>query len=161
MLQTKPRQAVLERYPDFDGLGVRVMLVRESRARPRYVISTSKDAYELLKDMARLDREHFVVVAMDVKGLVLGVETVSIGTVSASLVHPREVMKGCILANAAKFMVAHQHPSGDPEPSDEDILVTKRLADAGQLLGIPLIDHLIIGGDSFVSLKARGIVGPV
>lgn len=160
MIQPSP-PAVLEYSPEYEGLSVRVLMVREKGERPTRKITSSRDAFELLKGMARLDREHFVVLHLDVKGTCLGIETVSIGTVSASLVHPREVLKGCILSNSAKFMVAHNHPSGDPEPSDEDIAVTKRLADAGQLVGIPLIDHIIIGGDAFVSLKQRGIVGPV
>jgi DNA repair protein RadC len=105
------------------------------------------------------DREHFTVVLLDARNRVVGVNTVSIGTLTASLVHPREVFKPAILANAAAIIVAHNHPSGDPEPSNEDVAITQRLGEAGALLGIRLLDHLVLGADgAFVSLADREVI---
>ena len=84
--------------------------------------------------------------------------TVSVGILDSSLVHPREVFKDAILASAASMIVAHNHPSGDPTPSNEDKRVTLRLAEAGQLLGIELLDHIILGDNRWVSLKERGVI---
>jgi DNA repair protein RadC len=90
---------------------------------------------------------------------VLAIETVSVGSLNASIVHPREVLKPAILASAAGIIVAHNHPSGDPTPSADDVEITKRLARAADIMGIPLLDHVIVGsGGRFESLKARGIL---
>lgn len=107
--------------------------------------------------MQGLDRENFVVLLLDTKNKVIGINTVSIGTLNSSLVHPREVFKPAILASAAALILAHNHPSGDPKPSREDIEVTKRLIEAGGLLGIQVLDHIIVG-DYCVSLKEQGYI---
>lgn len=114
---------------------------------------------EQLKDIASADREHFVVLALSARMRVVARETVSIGTLTASLVHPREVFKSAIMSNAAAIVVAHNHPSGDPEPSREDGEVTSRLRRAGEILGIQLLDHIVVVADGkFVSFKERGLV---
>ncbi|UVT22430.1 MAG: DNA repair protein RadC [Nitrospira sp.] len=92
-----------------------------------------------------LDREHFVVCGLDAKHHVIGINVVSVGSLSLSIVHPREVFKPLIVMNAAAWLCAHNHPSGDTTPSQEDRLLTKRLREAGELLGITLLDHLILG----------------
>jgi DNA repair protein RadC len=97
---------------------------------------------------------------LDTKNRLLSWETVSLGTLSTSVVHPREVFKGAILANAASIILCHNHPSGDPKPSAEDIAITKRLAEAGKILGIDVLDHIIFGEEGFVSLKERNFVIP-
>jgi DNA repair protein RadC len=102
------------------------------------------------------DREYFYGVYLSTKNHVVAIELVSVGSLSASLVHPREVYKPALLHSAAAIAVAHNHPSGDPEPSAEDIEFTKRLNHAGNLLGIKLLDHIILGTDDYVSLKERG-----
>lgn len=105
------------------------------------------------------DREHFVVAALDARRRVIGVSTVSIGTLSFSLVHPREVFKPAILLNAAAIVVCHNHPSGDVNPSAEDRDVTRRLVRAGELLGIPVADHIVLGeGDTFFSFREGGLL---
>lgn len=91
------------------------------------------------------DREHFVVLMLNAQHEVVGIHTATIGTIDSSLIHPREVFKPAILANAAAIIVAHNHPSGNPTPSMEDRHVTRQLCDAGDLLGIPIIDHVIVG----------------
>ena len=106
------------------------------------------------------DREHFVMIALDARSNVVAVNTVSIGTLSASLVHPREVFKPAILANAAAaVIVAHNHPSGNTTASAEDKDATRRLARSGELLGIPLLDHVILGhGKDYFSFKESGLL---
>jgi len=120
-------------------------------------VSSPREAYAVLKP--RIDdwtREHFLVVLLDARNGVVGIETVSVGSLSASIVHPREVFKPAIMASAASIVIGHNHPSGDPEPSPEDLAITRRLVDGGTLLGIELVDHIVFTARSFVSMKARG-----
>ncbi|OFV84718.1 MAG: hypothetical protein A2W26_13655 [Acidobacteria bacterium RBG_16_64_8] len=100
-------------------------------------------------------REHFLVLLLNARHEVLGKETVSIGSLNASLVHPREVFKPAIVASAASVVLVHNHPSGDPEPSEEDLTLTKRLVEAGELLGVQVLDHVIVAGRGVVSLRSR------
>jgi DNA repair protein RadC len=103
------------------------------------------------------DREHMIALHLSVKNEIVSYETVAIGTISAAMVHPREVFKAAILANAAAVVLVHNHPSGNPEPSTEDRALTERIKRAGELLGIPVLDHVIVTPDDFVSLAARGM----
>ena len=99
------------------------------------------------------DREHLAILMLDAKNRVIGVHTVSVGTLDTALICPREVFKAALLGNAAGIIVAHNHPSGDPEPSPEDLAVTRQLLHAGDLLGVRVLDHLVIGdGGAFVSI---------
>lgn len=140
---------------------VSVKLCRESSLlyKPRY-ISTPKDAAVLVKDFLALsDREVVVAVYLDTKNQPTAISTISVGTLNSSLVHPREVFKGAVLSNAAGMVIAHNHPSGVPEPSQDDIAITKRLDEAGKIMGIGLIDHVIIGGEGqWVSLREMGLL---
>jgi DNA repair protein RadC len=104
------------------------------------------------------DREHFIVLLLNAKNEVTAYETVTIGILNASLVHPREVFKPAIVGSAAAIIVIHNHPGGDPKPSLEDIEITERLRKSGELLGIPLRDHIIIGTEKFYSFKIGGTV---
>lgn len=120
-------------------------------------IRSPLDGYKLFKQfLGELDREYFVVMCLNVKNEPTAINVCHIGSLNASIVHPREVMKTAILSNSASIIVAHNHPSGRPEPSSEDIEVTKRLVEAGSIIGIDVMDHLIIGEDSFISLKEKG-----
>jgi DNA repair protein RadC len=103
-------------------------------------------------------REHFVALLLDTKNGVLRTKTVSIGDLSSSIVTPREVFKEAIRHSAASLIVAHNHPSGDPTPSPDDAAVTRRLQEAGELLGIELLDHIVLGDQRFVSLKEKGMM---
>lgn len=139
---------------------VSLRLVKESSLlyKDRSVRSPG-DGYKLFKQfLGELDREYFVVMCLDVKNQPTAINVCHIGSLNASIVHPREVMKTAIMSNSASILVAHNHPSGRPEPSSEDIEVTKRLAEAGRIIGIELIDHLIIGDDNhqYISLKEKG-----
>ena len=130
-------------------------MVSESGPR-RPVISGPKDVDALLRGrMAHLDRERFVVVLLNTKNAVIASPTVSIGTLSSSLVHPREVFKPAVHAGAAGVILAHNHPSGHVEPSREDRDVTKRIVEAGETIGIGVLDHLVIG-DGYHSMKEHG-----
>lgn len=112
----------------------------------------------LMPDLRYLKKETLKSILMDTKNRVLSIKTVSIGDLSSSIVHPREVFKDAIIASAASLIVAHNHPSGDPTPSADDVAVTKRLMDAGVIIGIDLLDHIVIGDGKFVSLKERGLI---
>ena len=104
-------------------------------------------------------REHFAVILLDTKNRILGMRDVSIGSLTASVVHPREVFQEALRFSAASMILVHNHPSGDPAPSREDIAVTDRLVKAGQIMGIPVLDHIVLGGHDFLSMKERGMMG--
>ena len=139
----------------------RVCLVPESRPpAPAVLIQNSASAAEALRPLfAGLDREQFLVCALDAKHAILGVNVVSVGSLTLSIVHPREVMKPLILLNAGAWLCAHNHPSGDPTPSAEDRELTKRLREVGDLVGIKLLDHLIFGEARVFSFADQGWPG--
>jgi len=110
--------------------------------------------------LRRLDHERFAVVLLDGRHRVLGEEVVSRGTLTASLVHPREVFRPALRASAAAVILVHNHPSGDPTPSAEDRRVTARLAEAGEILGVRVLDHVVVAERGFVSLREEGALGP-
>ena len=117
------------------------------------------DVAELAKkELAKYDREVFGILNLNVKGQVINFNEVSIGSLCSTETHPREVFKSSILSNAGSIIAIHNHPSGDPTPSEADILCTKRLKEAGEILGIPLLDHIIVGSgtDREYSFKANG-----
>lgn len=123
----------------------------------RYVIKSPEDAAAyLMTDMSSLVQEHFVVLFLNVKNEVLHKQTIFIGSLNSSIVHPREIFREAVKRSAASIIAAHNHPSGNPSPSPEDIEVTKRLVKAGSIIGIELLDHLIIGDHRFISLKEKG-----
>jgi DNA repair protein RadC len=132
------------------------MLVKDPPATYYPAIHSSKEVVDLSQDMLSLDREEFRILLLNAKHKVLGVHTVSIGSLTVSIVHPREVYKAAILANAAAIIGIHNHPSGNPDPSLEDHALTKRLSEAGTLLGITLLDHVIIGEHTHYSFADQG-----
>lgn len=117
---------------------------------------------DLLRDLLNLeseidrDKEHFWVIGLNAKSKVLFIDLVSLGSLTTAVVQPREVFRLAILKGVASIIVGHNHPSGDPEPSQEDIALTKRLKQSGDILCIPLLDHVIIGGSEYVSLAKKG-----
>lgn len=118
------------------------------------VMESPERAYAVLRRYFHgLDREHFVTALLDARHHMIGLHPTSVGTLDMSVVHPRETFKAAIVANASGIILAHNHPSGDPSPSREDIELTRRLIGAGRLLGIPVHDHLIIGGSGYLSLN--------
>ncbi|WP_166238849.1 RadC family protein [Paenibacillus turpanensis] len=130
-----------------------------SALQEKPVIRSPKDAADLLTERMRyLQKEHFVCLFLNTKNAVIGHETLSVGSLNASIVHPREVYRAAIQKGCASIICAHNHPSGDPTPSPEDIQMTQRLMEAGDIIGIEVLDHLIIGEQKFVSLKELGLM---
>ena len=124
----------------------------------RRTITRSNDLLPILREyFAHHDREEMLCVLLDAKHKIIGLHTVSIGSMSYAIVHPRETFKAAIVSNCAAVILAHNHPSGDPTPSQEDRQLTTRLKDCGVLLGIPVLDHLVIGDEGhYVSFADRG-----
>lgn len=120
----------------------------------RYIVRTAADAAAVIMPaMLGLDREHFRVIMLNTRHEILDIVEVSVGGLSSAPVHPREVFKEAIRASAAAVIVVHNHPSGSPEPSRDDVLITEQLHAAGRVVGIELLDHLIIGERSYTSLR--------
>jgi DNA repair protein RadC len=133
---------------------------RAGRSRPeRPQLRTPADVVSAAADLLHgADRERLVVLSADTKHRLLGCDVVSVGTLDGSPAHPREVFKPAIRRSAAAIALVHNHPSGDPTPSPEDRAVTRRMRDAGKLLGIPLLDHVVVGDTRYVSLRAEGMI---
>jgi DNA repair protein RadC len=142
----------------------KVMLVRDSAESvkatgKKSTVKSPEDMAEILRTyLDGADREHFIVAMLDRKGNMLGLNTVSIGGLSSSIAHPREVFKPAIIIGAASIILCHNHPSGDHSPSPEDIEVTRRMIDAGKILGIDVLDHIVMGDPGYCSLKGRGLI---
>ena len=128
------------------------------RGRP---IHEPRDAISHLLWMQSLTKEHFQALYLDTRRHLIASETISIGTLDSSLVHPREVFKPAVTLGASAVLVAHNHPSGDPTPSAEDLALTNRLDKAAKVLGFTLLDHLIVARRGFVSLRQQQIEGRV
>ncbi|KMT21536.1 RadC family protein [Clostridium cylindrosporum] len=133
--------------------------LRNFRTDEKIKITSPKDmANMLMEDMRYLKKEHFRVVFLNTKNIVLDVSDLSIGTLNSSVVHPREVFYDAIKKTAYSIVICHNHPSGDPTPSSEDINVTNRLSEVGKIIGIELLDHLVIGDGVYVSFKEKGLI---
>lgn len=125
----------------------------------RTIVNCPDDAAEYAMPRFRdEDREHFAVILMNIKNHILSMPVISIGSLTASVVHPREVFKAAIQQTAASMILVHNHPSGDPTPSREDIATTRRLVEAGKLMDIPVLDHIILGNNKYISLKEKGVI---
>ena len=111
--------------------------------------------------LAMEPKEHFCILLLNTKNHVIGWHVVSIGNLTGIVVHPREVFAPVIVHHAASIILAHNHPSGDPTPSKEDIAVTQRLMKAGKIMDIPVLDHIVIGGDGFISIKEKGLMSQI
>jgi len=136
-------------------LGRRMLLVSPE---DRFVVRSPADVAQfLMAEMAHLEQEHFRVLYLDTRNRLLGVETLYVGSLNVSHVRVGEVFRDAVKRNCAAIIVAHNHPSGDPTPSPEDVEVTRRLVEAGKMLDIEVLDHLIIGQQRFVSLRERGL----
>lgn len=122
-------------------------------------VRSPEDAANIIRDfIGDSDREKFVVLGMSTKNEPTVLQVVHTGSINASIVHPRDVMKALILANCASCIVGHNHPSNDVTPSPEDIDVTERLVEAGKIIGIDVMDHIVLGSDKFLSMKEKGYI---
>lgn len=125
----------------------------------RPVIKCPGDVRNLLmEEMRYLDKEYFKIILLNIKNQVIHVEDVSVGSLNSSIVHPREIFKIAIRRSSAALILVHNHPSGDPTPSGEDVEITRRLVESGKLLGIGVLDHVIIGDGRYTSLKEKGLI---
>ncbi|GEK29824.1 UPF0758 protein YsxA [Kurthia zopfii] len=162
------KNATIEELKSIDGIGeikaIHLLAAFELGKRAslpnrieRTVVKHPDDAAEfLMPDMAQLLQEHFAVLFLNVKNEIIHKQTIFIGSLNASIVHPREIFREAVKRSAASIICAHNHPSGNPTPSPEDIEVTKRIAEAGLIIGIDLLDHIIIGDHKYISMKGKG-----
>lgn len=136
-----------------------ISLIRETSDYETSIqcITSSEDTFRCLNPfMHNLDREHMVRLCLDTKQGIIGINQVAVGTLNQVMLHPREIFKTAILLNTSTIILAHNHPSGDPTPSREDHTLTERIQEGGQLLGITLLDHLVLGHDRYYSFADHG-----
>ncbi|MER2225771.1 MAG: DNA repair protein RadC [Carnobacterium sp.] len=136
-------------------LGVRIS--QASQIKIGQITSSTKAGEMLLLEMRGLQQEHLVVLYLNTKNEIIKKETIFIGGLNSSIAHPREIFRGAVRYSAARMIVGHNHPSGNPEPSEADIQFTRRMSECGELMGIDLLDHIIIGEQEFISLKELGV----
>ena len=141
----------------------RIVLVKEKvgRYEPPRETKSPEEAYNAITKITNVQgeaQEVFGILILNIKNKIVAAHEISRGTLNSSMVHPREVFKPAVLHNAAAIICFHNHPSGDPEPSKEDIEINNRIKNSGELLGILVYDHIIIGDDRYVSLKERGVM---
>ncbi len=148
----KQRPEYRYRYRN-SGSKIREERSRYHRIKDNPVITTANKAYNHLKEYHNLDREHFIAITLDGSSRVINTHTISIGTLNQSLVHPREVFYPAIKDKAAAIIIAHNHPSGQLFPSRADKQVTTRLKEAGKLIGIDIVDHIILSPDGYYSFQ--------
>jgi DNA repair protein RadC len=134
---------------------VRVSVVKEPAYSGSGALTCPGDIVTLLSDLKTSDREQFLTIHLDNKNNIISIEVTSVGTNNLSLVHPREIFRAAVLQGANAIVVVHNHPSGDPAPSPEDLAVTLRLVEAGNILGIPLLDHIIMGDDTYYAFSEK------
>lgn len=130
-------------------------LLQDKKSR---IYLTPKDVWRELRDIRDSKKEHFIIFFLDARNQEIKREIISVGSLNASLVHPREVFEPAVRYLTAQIIIAHNHPSGNPEPSDDDLEITKRLVEAGKILGIEIVDHIIVSQNGFVSLKEKKII---
>ena len=121
-------------------------------------IHDSEGAMAQLTGLRNNQKEHFIALYLNARNQLTHKETISVGTLNANLVHPREVFKEAVDNRAASIIIAHNHPSGDPEPSEDDLVLTKRLVEAGKIVGVDVVDHIIVTKDRFLSFKEQNLI---
>ena len=124
-----------------------------------YIISKPEDIYDLVKDdMKYFEQEHFRVLMLNTKNILINIKDIFIGASNSSVIETRKVFKEALKYNAKNITICHNHPSGDPNPSKEDVNISLRIKEAGKIIGIDLLDHIIIGDNRFISLKYKGVI---
>ena len=128
----------------------------ESEKKKFSAVTSPDELYKIIKDkIINFSKEHFYVISLDIRNNFIGIDEISVGTLTASLVHPRETFESAIRRHAAHIIIAHNHPSGETDPSDDDLKITKRLVDAGRIMGIEVLDHIIFTNNGFLSFKEK------
>ena len=159
MTTSKPKTMRLKVLtPTYTTLAIEINEDFPDYLRKNRRITSSRDVYQMFKHLVHSPREVFLSLHVDSKNKIICIDTVSQGSLNASIVHPRELFSSAILSAAAGLIFIHQHPSGDPEPSREDLELTTRLQDGAKLLGIRVLDHIIIGSGRYISLADQGLV---
>lgn len=143
---------------NYNNLNVKVQLIKETCVMNYPKLRGAEDAFELVKELANKDREHFLIACLNTKNQVIGISTIAVGTLNSALIHPREVFKAAILANSHSIILFHNHPSGNLDISKEDIAVTNKLKEAGNILEIPVLDHLIVAGKGYISFSSKALL---
>ena len=159
-------KASVEELSSFKGLGrakavtlkAAFEISKRVKVNRNRKITTPEEAYEAVKSFGYKEKEHFGILTLNRKGFLINVHVVSVGGTGSASVNPKEVFNPAVRDLAEAVILFHNHPSGDPTPSREDVEVTIKLAEAGRLLGIEVLDHIVIGNDRFVSLKGEGVV---
>ncbi|NVN92628.1 MAG: DNA repair protein RadC [Desulfuromonadales bacterium] len=156
-IPTKPRTIKFKQIKAiYETFTAREEITNYLKPGTRY--TSPSQVYETFKFLMKETKEMFLTLHLDGKNRIMAMDIVSIGSLNQSIVHPREVFKTALLSNAAAIICAHQHPSGDPSPSSKDISITRRLKEAGEIMGIKVLDHCIIGQDSYISFVERGLL---
>lgn len=140
----------------YETFSVKDEIARYLKTGTRY--TRPKEVFETFSFLMRETKEVFLALHLDGKNRIVCMDVVSIGSLNQSIVHPREVFKTALLSSAAAIILLHNHPSGDPSPSSEDISITRRLREAGEIMGIKILDHIVIGDGEYVSFVERGLV---
>jgi len=166
----KIREATIEELQQVKGIGFATACklkavfklgekIQDQPIKYDQKIQSAKEVFEILKNNLRIKKkEHFKVLSLNSRNQLISIDDVSIGTINASLIHPREVFKTAIQHLAVSIIVVHNHPSGNPEPSEADLEITKRLVKSAKLLDIDILDHIIIAKDKFFSFKDKGLI---
>ena len=156
-ITTKPRTLRFKQIKAvYETLTVREDITKYLKTGTRY--TAPHQVYETFSFLIKETKEMFMTLHLDGKNRIIAMDLVSIGSLNQSIVHPREVFKTALLSNAAAIILLHQHPSGDPTPSSEDISITRRLKECGDLMGIKVLDHIIIGDGEYLSFVERGLL---
>ncbi len=148
---------VPDKLPDIKEENIRIK-IEFIKPVPQYQIRSPAEVADLMAKISERDREELWALYLDIKNKLTGVEMVCRGSLTKCATHPREIFKAAYLTNSSRIILAHNHPTGDPEPSSEDVLFSERIKKASKYLGIKLLDHIIIGRDKYVSLRAKGYI---
>jgi DNA repair protein RadC len=140
----------------YETLSVKEEITNYLKTGSRF--TAPQQVYETFRFLMKETKEMFLTAHLDGKNRIICMDLVSIGSLNQSIVHPREVFKSACLSNAAAILLIHQHPTGDPTPSSEDIAITRRLKEAGEIMGIKILDHIIVGDGEYLSFVERGLL---
>ena len=154
---TKPRTIKLRTIKAvYETMNVKEDITNYLKTNQRY--TSPSQVYETFTFLMQETKEMFLTLHLDGKNRIICIDLVSIGSLNQSIVHPRHVFQTALISNAAAIICVHQHPSGDPSPSSEDIAITRRLKEAGEIMGIKILDHIIIGDGQYLSFVERGLL---
>ena len=139
--------------------GIEIEKIYESEKKKYNSITSPEELFKIISSkINNYSKEHFYVISLDIRNNYIGIDEISVGTLTASLVHPRETFESAIKRHAAQIIIAHNHPSGETDPSEDDLKITKRLVEAGKIMGIEVLDHIIITNKGYLSFKEKYLI---